>query len=183
MFFLSQDVRRSSKLCHGTGQDGILKFCYGAGNDMIGFWHFTTGPIWYGILTTCPILSWDETWDRRKKGEKKSIFCFRPFFSVSKRVFSCFRKTFSDLEHPKKLSRRYEGLILSWDFCCCSCPRTKEHRDKKTFLSQDKGTAFCLETSQPNPTMYPWCYVTQRQVERIFTASKENSVLGYPAAC
>ena len=153
-FFLSRDVRRSSKSCHGTGRDGILKFCHGTGRD------FDILPRdWYGMGFWHPVP-----------------FCF-------KTVFSCFRTTFSDLEHPKKLSRRYEGLILSWDFCCCSCPRTKEHRDKKTFLSQDKGTAFCLETSQPNPTMYPWCYVTQRQVERIFTASKENSVLGYPAAC
>ena len=54
------------------------------------------------------------------------------------------------------LSRDVPGQrSLSRDICSCPCPGTKGHRDKKIFLSRDKGT-----TGRPVETLvHSSCFV------------------------
>ena len=64
-------------------------------------------------------------------------------FSCFGTSFSCFLCSFGKVI----LSRDVPGQrCLSRDICSCPCPGTKGHRDKKIFLSRDKGT-----TGRPVP--------------------------------
>ena len=54
---------------------------------------------------------------------------------------------------------------LSRDICSCPCPGTKGHRDKKIFLSRDKGT-----TGRPVPVCPGTSRGTSRPVETLVRA-------------
>ena len=90
----------------------------------------------------------------KKFQKKRPDFPFQNIISLFQNILSCFRTSFSVLEHPFSVLERlfpgFWGVILSRDvpgqkslsrdICSCPCPGTKGHRDKKFFLSRDKGT-------------------------------------------
>ena len=124
-----RDNGTSSKSCHGTGRDGIL--------------------------TGCPVPSWDVPQDKitLKFGhfqKKLPDFLFQNIFSCFKRPFM-FQNLFFLFYNilflffvsfgKVILSRDVPGQrSLSRDFYSCPCPGTKGQRDKEIFLSRNKGT-------------------------------------------
>ena len=87
-----------------------------------------------------------------------SFSCFRtPFF--------CFRTSFTwflggDFDPGRPRTEEFVKGI-----CSCPCPRTEGHRDKKFFLSRDKGT-----TGRPVPVCPGTSRGTSRPLETLIQA-------------